>query len=120
LSRTLAIRRAATTRDLWVSILIMFVGVVRADLFIPHSHSLKERRSVVTSLRERLKKLNASVAEVGETELWQRATLGLAFVSDSADYLEGIVREARSLIESEYRAQIIAWDWDVSPAVFED
>jgi uncharacterized protein YlxP (DUF503 family) len=94
----------------------MFVAVVRIDLFIPHSNSLKARRSVVTSLKERLKRMNASVAEVGETELWQRATLGMALVSDSAEYLEGIVRDARSLVESEYRAQIVAWDWDVSPA----
>ena len=93
----------------------MFLGIVRVELFIPHSNSLKARRSVVTSLKERLKKLNASVAEVGETELWQRATLGLAFVSDSADYLDGVVRDARNLVENEYRAQIIAWDWDVSP-----
>ena len=34
---------------------------------------------------------------------------------DSADYLDKIVREARALVESEYRAQIVAWDWDVSP-----
>lgn len=94
----------------------MFLGVVKVDLFIPHSHSLKERRSVVTSLRERLKKMNASVAEVGETELWQRASLGLAFVSDSAEYLDRAIQDARNLVESEYRAQIIAWDADVAPA----
>jgi len=93
----------------------VFLGVVRVELFIPHSNSLKARRSVVTSLKERLKRMNASVAEVGDTELWQRATLGLALVSDSAEYLDGAVREVRNLVESEYRAQIIAWDFDVSP-----
>jgi uncharacterized protein len=94
----------------------MFLGVAKVDLFIPHSHSLKERRSVVTSLRERLKRMNAAVAEVGETELWQRASLGLAFVSDSAEYLDQAIQDARNLVESEYRAQVIAWDSDVFPA----
>jgi uncharacterized protein len=93
----------------------MFLGIVTIELFIPHSDSLKARRSVVTGLKERLKKLNASVAEVGGQDLWQRATLGLALVGNEAGRLEEAVNEARRIVEREYRAQIVAFDWDVSP-----
>lgn len=93
----------------------MFLGVVTIELFIPHSESLKAKRSVVTGLKERLKRLNASVAEVDGQDLWQRATLGLALVGQSAAPLEAAVNEARRIVEREYRAQIVAFDWDVSP-----
>lgn len=94
----------------------LFVGVVRVNLFIPHSRSLKDKRSVLHGLKDRLKNLNVAVAEVEGQDLWQRAVVGVALVGAEAGRLEDQVQQIRSVIEREDRAQVAAFDWDVSPA----
>ena len=93
----------------------MFLGIVTIEIFIPHSNSLKAKRSVMNGLKERLRKLNASVAEVDGQDLWQRATLGVAMVANEPGFLEEAVQRVREIVEREYRAQVVAFDWDVSP-----
>jgi len=49
----------------------MFVGIARLSLSIPHAASLKDKRQVVRSIKERLReRVHASVAEVDHQELW--------------------------------------------------
>ena len=61
----------------------MFVGVGRLVIQIPGATTIKERRRVVKSFQDRLRaKLPVSVAEVGDTEALQVATLGVAVVGD--------------------------------------
>jgi uncharacterized protein YlxP (DUF503 family) len=64
----------------------VFVGVLRLVLQIPGARSLKERRKVVKSFKDRVRaRLPVSVAEVGDVERYQVATLALSVVSrDSA------------------------------------
>jgi uncharacterized protein YlxP (DUF503 family) len=63
------------------------------ELRIEASNSLKDKRQVVRSLKDRLRSsFNVSVAEIDATELWQRATVGVVSISDSRDYLEGLMR----------------------------
>ena len=78
----------------------MFVGVARLVLSIPGARSLKDRRQAVKSLKDRIRaKLPVSVAEVGELERWQVATLGVAVVSNESgrcsEVLSAAVRMAR-------------------------
>jgi len=62
----------------------MVIGVVTANISIPDAHSLKDKRSVVRSLKDRiLHKMNVSVAEVGRQDAWQYAEL--AFVTVAAN-----------------------------------
>ena len=57
----------------------MVVGIVRFELHLPGAQSLKDKRQVVRSLKERLReRVHASVAEVEFQDLWQRAAIGLA------------------------------------------
>jgi uncharacterized protein YlxP (DUF503 family) len=63
----------------------MFVGVMRFNLEIVGARSLKDKRSVVRSLKERAQaRLRVSIAEVGVLDDPQRATLGVACVSNDA------------------------------------
>lgn len=63
----------------------MFVGVARLVLSIPGARSLKDRRRVVKSLKDRVRaRLPVSLAEVGDLERYQVATLGVAVVSNEA------------------------------------
>ena len=60
----------------------MIVGSAWVELYIPGAESLKRKRQIVKSIKERIKhRFNVSIAEVGEQNLWQRATLGLACVA---------------------------------------
>ena len=58
------------------------VGLCTLELQVPASSSLKDKRRVVRSVRDRLRsKFNVSVAEVGELDSWQFATIALVCVS---------------------------------------
>lgn len=58
------------------------------EIFIPDSHSLKEKRFVVRSLKDRLRKFNISIAECDHQDLWQRSTLGIVSISSDRLVLE--------------------------------
>jgi uncharacterized protein YlxP (DUF503 family) len=78
----------------------VFVGVARLVLAIPGARSLKDRRRVVKSLKDRLRaRVPVSLAEIGDLERWQVATLGVAVVSNEAarcsEVLSQAVRMAR-------------------------
>jgi len=61
----------------------MFVGVGRLVIQIPGAQSIKDRRRVVKSFKDRVRaKLPVSIAEVGDTERLQVATLGVAVVAN--------------------------------------
>jgi uncharacterized protein YlxP (DUF503 family) len=83
----------------------MFVAVARIVLSIPGARSLKDRRQVVRSFRDRARaRLSVSIAEVGDLERYQVATLGAAVVGrDSAhcsELLSEVTRMARGLREA--------------------
>jgi uncharacterized protein len=68
----------------------MPIATVTLELEIPHAHSLKDRRQVVRSMKDKLRRhFNVSVAELDEVPVWNRATLGLVAISGSRSYLEG-------------------------------
>jgi uncharacterized protein len=78
----------------------MVVGVLRIELLIPGVESLKEKRMVLRSLKDRLKNnFNISVSEVGMQDKWQRAVLGAAGVSGDKAYLNGQLDKVIDYIE---------------------
>ncbi|MGB5277077.1 MAG: DUF503 domain-containing protein [Gammaproteobacteria bacterium] len=59
------------------------------DCYIPQAQSLKQKRSVVKSLVDRLRaRFNASVAETGYLNEWQRAVIAVSLVSNNKRYLQ--------------------------------
>lgn len=76
----------------------MFIGVLRLVFQIPGAASLKDRRRVVKSFKDRLRaKLPLSVAEVGDTERLQVATFGLAVVSNDPARCHEVLAAALSM-----------------------
>ena len=70
----------------------MIVGVVRLELFIRESDSLKDKRRILSSLIQRIRhRFNVSIAEVGSHDLWRRATLGVALVTNDRRYAEQVL-----------------------------
>ncbi len=79
----------------------MIVGLCTIELYIPDSHSLKAKRQVIRSLKQRLRdKFNVSVAEVGEQDLWQKALLGIACVANESAYVNEVLDQAVNLVRS--------------------
>lgn len=87
----------------------MLVGIYQIELFIPESGSLKSKRFVLKSLKDRIRnKFNVSVAEVDENEKWQRATLGIAMVANERRFIDQVMSEIFRLVENEQEAEIIS------------
>jgi hypothetical protein len=94
----------------------MPIAQLTLELRIEHAHSLKDRRQVVRSLKDQLRQgFNISVAELDEAVTWQSATIGIAAISGSRDYLRGQVEEverAASRMVRELGAEIADSWWD--------
>jgi uncharacterized protein YlxP (DUF503 family) len=70
------------------------IAYLTLEIRIEGAHSLKDKRQVVRSVKDGLRAhFNVSVAEMDASEAWQRATLGVVGISDSRDYLEGLMRK---------------------------
>lgn len=79
----------------------MIVGLCTVELYIPDGHSLKAKRQVLLSLKDRLReKFNVSVAEVGEQDLWQKAVLGIVCVANEGKHVNQVLDQAVNLIRS--------------------
>ncbi len=93
----------------------MFVGVARIELHLPAATSLKEKRSVVRSLKDRIRqRVQAAVAEVDHQDLWQRAALGAAVVSASHRQVEEQLQAVRQLAEGAPGAELIDWQESIT------
>jgi len=69
------------------------IAYLTLELRIEAAHSLKDKRQVLRSVKDRLRNsFNVSVAEMDVTDLWQRATIGVVAISDSRDYLQGLMQ----------------------------
>jgi uncharacterized protein len=80
----------------------MTVGIARLTLYLPQSHSLKEKRMVLRRVKDRLKaKFNVAVAEVQENDVWQRAVLGLVVVGNERRFTESVLDEVIRFVRGE-------------------
>ncbi|WP_447978170.1 DUF503 domain-containing protein [Candidatus Nitrospira bockiana] len=71
------------------------------ELYLPDSQSLKAKRQVLLSLKDRVRdRFNVSVAEVGDQELWQKAILGIACVANEQKHVNQVLDQAMNLIRS--------------------
>jgi uncharacterized protein YlxP (DUF503 family) len=85
----------------------LFISLLTIELMIPWAHSLKDKRSAVRGLKDRLRsRFNASVAEVAFQDKWQRATIAVCIVDSDRRQLEAVMRRVRQLAEEAQDLQI--------------
>jgi uncharacterized protein len=82
----------------------MPIAYCTLELFLPYSHSLKEKRMVLRKAQDRLRaRSNFSIAEIGYQDLWQRAKLGAVTVAQDNTVLERVtqqfIREAEDILQ---------------------
>ncbi len=79
----------------------MVVGLLRLELFIPGSNSLKEKRHIVKSIIGKVEgKYNVSISEVDNHDLWQRVTIGIAHVSETGEQTKKVLDHIDRFVES--------------------
>jgi uncharacterized protein YlxP (DUF503 family) len=86
----------------------MIIGCVQARISIPHAQSLKDKRMVVKSLKDRMRnRLNVSVAEVGDQDLWQSCVLAVVTVAAHRDVVDKRVSDVSDALHSDPRFVLV-------------
>jgi hypothetical protein len=89
----------------------VIVAVARLSLYIPQSHSLKEKRAVIRKIVDRTQaRYKLRIAEVGGQDTWQNAVLGLAVVGSDARVAEQLVDQVVRSVEGLSEGELIAVD----------
>jgi hypothetical protein len=92
----------------------MVVGTLKVRLRVPDSHSLKEKRRVVKSIKDRLKsRFNVSVSEVDALDSQQIAVLGVAAVSNDKRFVESLLSQVLNHISLNHFAQVVDHEIEV-------
>lgn len=76
------------------------IALLTIELMVPHSGSLKAKRRVIKSLKDRMRaKFNASIAEIDYLEDWQRCRLGVTMISNDRQHLDRSLSAINNLVE---------------------
>lgn len=71
------------------------------ELFLYDCHSLKDKRSVIKRLKNRLQKeLNVAISELDHQDLWQRATFGIVTISNTREIGEQVIQQALDIVDA--------------------
>jgi uncharacterized protein YlxP (DUF503 family) len=86
----------------------MVVGVCTIDLHLPGIGSLKGKRQILLSLKERIKNTyNVSIAEVDANDLWQRAVLGVACVANDGRHVSRVLDSVLNAVRAHPSVELI-------------
>jgi uncharacterized protein len=92
----------------------MVVGILKLQVTIPESHSLKGKRGVLKSIQARVSnQFNVSVTECGDQDLWQSAVLGFAAAGTSRPVVEATLQKIINFVEALGLAELgeSAFEW---------
>jgi uncharacterized protein YlxP (DUF503 family) len=98
----------------------IYVGVLLIELSLPWAHSLKEKRSLVLPVTERLKaRFPVSVARLAGLDAHNWELIGIAALSHDAVWLEGMLGKVLGFVEAREvtvaRSQLDVEPWDFEP-----
>ena len=90
------------------------IGVLTLEIVLENAHSLKDKRHVVKSLKDRLRsKFNVAVAEIDYQDLWQRAAVAAVTVASdhvhAEKVLQSVEEEAAELLGAELARATVEW-----------
>jgi hypothetical protein len=96
----------------------MWVAVLRVDVLVPGARSLKDKRQVLRSMKERLKnRFDVACAEVGDRQSWNRGSLGLSAVSNERAALEELAAAVTRYVQNDPGALVTGIEKDISPYI---
>ena len=87
------------------------MALLLVDLYIPSAQSLKEKRMVIKSLKDRIGgRYNVSVSQLDTDDKWQTATLGMVMIGNDKRYLDGCLPDILTFIEDSRSVEISGQD----------
>jgi len=91
----------------------MIVGLLSVEILIPGSASLKEKKMVLKSVKDRVrKKFNVSVAEIGYQDKWQRSFLACALVTEKEKFAQEALNKIFDFLDKEPAFEIIKFNFE--------
>lgn len=95
----------------------MHIAILQFELFIDDAQSLKDKRRVVRSVKDKLHKHHmVSVAEIGSLEIWNRADIGIVACNRNAAYLQGVMDAIVDKLRSHPEARLGECQLDIVSA----
>jgi len=92
----------------------MHVGVCTLHLRLANSHSLKEKRRIIKSIKDRVKnKFNVSVAEIDALDNWQWAVIGVACVSNDSGFANSVLSNVVGFVEDIRMADLVDYEIEI-------
>ncbi|MDH7512596.1 MAG: DUF503 domain-containing protein [Clostridiales bacterium] len=86
----------------------MIIGLLSLEIFLPASHSLKEKRKVISAFRDRIrKKFNVAVAELDFLDKWQRAKIGIVTINNQQGLVDQVLRRITEEAEQNLEAEVL-------------
>ena len=92
----------------------MPIGLLTLEIYIPEAHSLKDKRQVLRSLKDRLRrKFNVAVAELDGQDSWQRSVLGIVSLSNNSGRVEQSLRTVLEESERQLGRDLIGHELEI-------
>jgi uncharacterized protein YlxP (DUF503 family) len=86
----------------------MIIGLLTLEIYIPYSHSLKEKRKTLNKLKDRLKKrYNIAFAELDYLDKWQRSKIGLVTLNTKKSMIDKVFQKIISEAEENIEGEIL-------------
>lgn len=93
----------------------MNIGICTIKCRMPENSSLKDKRQIIKSITSRLRnKFNISVAEVGDNDQWQMATIGICCISNDKRYTNTVLSNVVNFVEgSRFALEILDYEIEI-------
>ena len=85
----------------------MTIGILKLKLRMPNSNSLKEKRMILRSLKDRLKKFNISIAEIDDQDKWQIVQLVATAVGVDKRIVNSMLSRVVNFIEKSALVELV-------------
>ena len=86
----------------------MTIGFLKLDIYLPGASSVKDKRSVVNSIKSRVRnKYNVSIAETEPNNFWGKVSLGIATINDSYSVVSNTLADIEKFIETNFSVVIM-------------
>lgn len=91
----------------------MLIGTLKVRLILRQARTLKDKRQVVQSIKDRLRNnFNVSIAEIDAQDLPQQAVLGLAMVSNESEHLRKALGQIVAALRAHPVAELASFELD--------
>jgi uncharacterized protein YlxP (DUF503 family) len=92
----------------------MPVAVLAIRISLPDAHSLKDKRRIVKSLKDRIRQsFNVSVAEMDLQDVWQAASLGVSVISPDKRFAEAVASKVADFVRADHRLSVVSYEMEV-------